>query len=699
MRAGFQPYITMIETQDLLFELGTGELPATTLKALSQSLSAEFATGLAEAGLEYAEIRSFATPRRLAIIAGDCATRQPDCEIRRRGPAIKAAFDDNGNPTKAATGFARSCDTSVERLGREKTDKGEWLSCNIRQAGKPAAELLPEIADKALNRLPTSKRMRWGDAKDRFVRPVHWLLFIQGKDIINCQLMGAKAGRQSYGHRFHHPQAITIDEPSGYADRLQTAKVIADFTIRRRRIAEQVQAMAASLGGQADMDDALLDEVTALVEWPVPITAGFEEKYLQVPNEILIHSMKKNQKYFPVFNQDGSLMNKYITIANIDSSNPEVIRNGNERVIRPRLADAMFFWEQDGRQRLEDHLEAMKSVVFQQKLGSMYDKSRRVSSLAGAIAADTGADAQLAERAGLLSRCDLMTATVGEFADMQGIMGRHQARRDNEPEELALAMDEFYMPRFSGDQLPATATGIAISLAEKIDTLLGIFGIGMKPTGDKDPFALRRAALGALRILKEHRLNIDLHQLLAQAAGQLGDKLEHRDVTGEVYGFMMNRLKSLYAEDGVSAEAFASVASHRPGNIADLDKRLRAVISFQQLPEAEALAAANKRISNILKKAGEHLPPQPNPELFRQPEETTLNSQVDAISDKMALILSQGDYAAALKRLAALRRPVDAFFDGVMVMVEDQAVRTNRLALLARLQRLFMQVADISHLT
>ncbi len=689
----------MIETQDLLFELGTGELPSTTLKRLSQSLSEEFAAGLSEASLEYTEIRSFATPRRLAIIARDCATRQQECETRRRGPAVQVAFDDDGNPTRAAEGFARSCGAMISQLGREKTDKGEWLSCNIRQAGKPASELLPEIADKALNRLPVPKRMRWSDTRARFVRPVHWLLFMQGKNVINCELMGVKAGRKSYGHRFHHPQAIPIDNPSEYADRLAAGRVIADFPARRKRIHEQVRAGASSLGGQADMDDALLNEVTALVEWPMPVIAGFEKKYLEVPNEILIHTMKKNQKYFPVFNQDGSLMNKFIAIANIDSSNPDAIRDGNERVIRPRLADAMFFWEQDGRKRLEDHLEAMKSVVFQRKLGSMYDKSKRVSSLAGAIAADTGADIQLAKRAGLLSRCDLMTAIVGEFAEMQGIMGRHQARRDNEPEELALAVDEFYMPRFSGDRLPETGTGIAISLAEKIDTLLGIFGIGMKPTGDKDPFALRRAALGALRILKEHRLDIDLHRLLKLATEQLGDRLESRDVAGEVYDFMMNRLKSLYFEDGISAEVFASVASCRPGNIADFDRRLRAVISFQQLPEAEALAAANKRISNILKKAGGQRLPEPNPELFRQIEESELSNQVDAISEKAASRLSEQDYAGSLKRLAALREPIDVFFDNVMVMVEDEAIRSNRLALLARLQRLFLQVADISHLT
>ena len=689
----------MIETQDLLFELGTEELPPTALKELAQSLSAEFAAGLAGAGLEYSEIHSFATPRRLAIVAESCAIRQQDREIRRRGPAVQAAFDDDGNPTKAAEGFARSCDTTVERLEREKTDKGEWLSCNIRQAGESASGLLPEIADKALSRLPIPKRMRWSNGKDRFVRPVHWLVLMQGSRVIDCELMGVRAGRQSHGHRFHHPQAITINHPSEYADRLVTGRVIADLATRRQHIHEQVQAAASALGGQVDVDDALLDEVAALVEWPIPIVAGFEEKYLEVPDEILIHTMKKNQKYFPVVNRDGGLMNQFIAIANIDSRNPDVIRDGNERVIRPRLADAMFFWEQDGRKRLEDHLEATKSVVFQQKLGSMYDKSRRVAGLAAIIAADTGADVQLAKRAGLLSRCDLMTATVGEFAEMQGIMGRYQAHRDNEPEELALAMDEFYMPRFSGDRLPATATGIAISLAEKTDTLVGIFGVGMKPTGDKDPFALRRAALGTLRILQEHRLNIDLHHLLEQAVSQFGDSLENDNAATEVYDFMMNRLKGMYSENGVSVGVFTAVASRRPGNIADFDRCLHAVIGFQQLPEAEALAIANKRISNILKKAGDRPLPEPDPELFQQLEESRLNDQIQTMSEQISSSLSQGDYEATLKDLATLREPVDAFFDHVMVMTDDEAIKTNRLALLARLQHLFLQVADISHLT
>ena len=689
---------TMSDKQDLLFELGTEELPPVALKKLSGALQNEFSQELHAAMLGYSELHSYATPRRLAIIARDCDIRQPDREIKRRGPAVQAAFDADGKPTRAAEGFAGSCGTTVDQLGREKTDKGEWLSYSIQETGKPASELLPEIAERALNRLPIPKRMRWGDSDAQFVRPVHWLVYLHGEDVVSCEMLGVQAGNTSFGHRFHSPDAITLKNADDYVSKLQDARVIADFSQRRDTIRQQVIQQAESLGGEADMDDELLDEVTALVEWPVPITAGFEEKYLEVPHEALIYTMKKNQKYFPVIAHDGQLMNHFITISNIDSSNPDVIRDGNERVVRPRLADAMFFWQQDGRKKLEDHLQAMKGVVFQQKLGSMYDKSERVAGLAAEIARHIEGDEALAHRAGMLSRCDLMTETVGEFAEMQGIMGRHQARRDGEPEELAIAMDEFYMPRYSGDQLPQTKTGIAISLAEKLDTLVGIFGIDMKPTGDKDPFALRRAALGALRILKEHALPLDLHHLLKLASEQLTSSISVREVEEQVYDFMVNRLKGIYTDEGVPVETFNAVAHRRPGNISDFDQRLHAVLAFQQLPEAEALAAANKRISNILKKADHFIPGEPHPELFQQTEEIALNDKINEMTEHVTPMLLNADYEKTLKALAALREPVDTFFDEVMVMTDDDKIRSNRLSLLTRLQHLFLQVADISHL-
>lgn len=689
----------MTETQDLLFELGTEELPPTTLKYLSQALADGFAAGLQAAGLSYSTLQHFATPRRLAIITKDCATCQQDRKVERRGPAIQTAFDNDGNPTAAATGFARSCGTTIDQLDREKTDKGEWLSFHFREAGKTASELLPDIANHVLNHLPISRRMLWGDSKAQFIRPVRWLVFIQGKHVIPCKLMDVNADKRTCGHRFHHPDAIKINSPAEYVDKLISGRVIADFAARRENIRQQVNTEATRLGGQASMDDALLDEVTALVEWPVLISASFEEKYLHVPREILIYSMKKNQKYIPVLHQNGALMNHFITIANIESTNPDVVRDGNERVIRPRLADAMFFWKQDGRKKLEDHLDDLKSVVFQKNLGSMYDKSERVSLLAGLVATYIGSNIDLAKRAGLLSRCDLMTETVGEFAEMQGIMGRHQAHRDGEPGELALAMDEFYQPRFSGDQLPQTKTGIAISLAEKIDTLVGIFGIGMKPTGEKDPFALRRAALGILRILREHSLHIDLLVLLEQAVEQLDSKIEAGNVVNDVYDFMMNRLKGLYSNDGIPLNAFMAVAQHRPGDIADFDRRLNAVVRFQQLAEAESLTIANKRINNILRKSSAIPLPKLNPDLFQQDEEKTLNDQIDAMDEKIAPLLRNGDYETTLKTLAGLREAIDAFFDNVIVMADDKIIKANRLALMARLQHLFLHVADISHLS
>jgi glycyl-tRNA synthetase beta chain len=688
----------MTDKQDLLFELGTEELPPVALNRLSRALADEFTAGLEEASLDYNELTAYATPRRLAIMATGCDTCQADREIMRRGPAIQAAFSDNGEPTKAAEGFARSCGTTVDKLGREQTDKGEWLAFNVLEKGKTAEALLPAIAERAINRLPIPKRMRWGDSEAQFVRPVHWLLFMLGKQVIPCDLLGVSAGQQTFGHRFHSPQAIIISSPKEYLDSLKEARVLADFAERRERIRQQVSQAARTLNGHADMDDELLDEVNALVEWPVPVIAGFEDRFLEVPHEALIHTMKKNQKYFPVLTSDGQLMNHFITIANIESTNPDVIRDGNERVVRPRLADAMFFWQQDGKKKLEDHLDAMKSVVFQQKLGSMYDKSSRVATLASEIAHQIKGDEALAHRAGMLSRCDLMTEIVGEFADMQGIMGRYQALRDGESEELALAMDEFYMPRFSGDQLPQTKTGIAISLAEKIDTLVGIFGIGMKPSGDKDPFALRRAALGVLRILKEHQLQLDLHDLLKKAIEQLSSKLGELDVHDQVYEFMLNRLRGIYVDEGITSETFMAVAARRPGNIGDFDQRLRAVIEFQQLPEAEALAAANKRIGNILKKATGFKPSEPREALFQQTEEIALNDRINEMTELVTPKLLAGDYQGTLKALANLREPVDTFFDEVMVMTDDETIKANRLSLLTRLQHLFLQVADISHL-
>lgn len=689
----------MVDKADLLFELGTEELPPTALKNLSEAFTREFVAGLQAAQLTHAEVSPFAAPRRLGLLVRDLDRRQPDRDVARRGPAVKAAFDAEGRATKAAEGFARSCGTTVDQLERQQTGKGEWLFYQVKESGKPASALLPEIAEQALARLPIPKRMRWGDLEAQFVRPVHWLVFLHGQELVDCTLLEAPAGRVTHGHRFHHPEPITLENPSDYADVLrEQGKVIAHFEERRARIKEQVEASARQLGGAAGLDDELLDEVTALNEWPVPIVGSFEERFLEVPHEVLVTTMKTNQKYFPVFDRSGRLMNHFITIANVESTQPEVIREGNERVVRPRLADAMFFWEQDAKKPLGAHIDSLREVVFQKDLGSMFDKSQRVAALAVWIAERTGADPELAHRAGQLSRCDLMTETVYEFPSMQGIMGRYQAGRDGEDPELAQALDEFYMPRFSGDRIPQTPTGIAIALAERIDTLTGIFGIGMKPTGDKDPFALRRAALGALRILSEHSLNIGLRELLEQSREQLGSHIQDHDVVDHVEHFMLERLRGLYAERQIKGDLFDAVAAVKPTTLADFERRVAAVAHFRNLPEAEALASANKRIGNLLKKVEGEIPRKIEPGLFEAEAESALASQVADREIDVRPLLQTGDYTGALKTLAQLRTSVDRFFDDVMVMSDDPAVRANRLALLASLQSLFLQVADISEL-
>ncbi|HXK55163.1 MAG TPA: glycine--tRNA ligase subunit beta [Gammaproteobacteria bacterium] len=689
----------MTDTVDLLFELGTEELPPVALKRLSDALSTEFIAGLDRANLKHGEVTAFATPRRLGLLIHACAVNQPDREVERRGPALQAAFDQTGKATRAAEGFARSCGTGVEHLGRIKTDKGEWLTYRLLERGKAASALLPEIAETALNSLPIPKRMRWGSSEAQFVRPVHWLLFLHGEEIVPCTILDARAGRLTYGHRFHYPHAIEIKHPAEYAGLLEhKGSVIARFDQRREKIREQVERTADTLGGRAEIDPELLDEVTALVEWPVPIAAGFEEEYLQVPHEALILSMKKNQKYFHLVDNQNRLMNHFVTIANIDSPTPEVIKEGNERVIRPRLSDAMFFWQQDGKRPLESHLESLKSVVFQLKLGTLFEKSERVSRLAAFIAGEIEGNPEMAARAALLSRCDLMTEMVGEFPDMQGVMGRYQADRDGEAEELALAMEEFYMPRFSGDQLARTRTGIAISIADRLDTLVGIFGIGQKPTGDKDPFALRRAALGVLRNLKEHVLPLNLRTLLETSADTLGARVENSNVVADVYDFMLERLKGLYQDEGVSINVFEAVVAVKPETVADFDRRIHAVLTFVKLPEAEALTAANKRIGNILKKSGEHPARRVSVDLFEGAEEISLHQHISDKEAEVAPLLKTFRYEEILVALSGLRDPVDRFFDNVMVMTDDVSVRSNRLALLNRLNLLFLGVADISRI-
>jgi glycyl-tRNA synthetase beta chain len=702
-----------IETKDLLVEIGTEELPPKSLRRLSDAFTQGIREGLDKASLSYSELKAFATPRRLAILVKGLASSQASKQVERRGPAITAAFNDEGCPTKAALGFARSCGLeNVEDLEKLENDKGSWLVFRSHEEGKTTSELIPEIVQKSLDKLPIPKRMRWGDLKVQFVRPVHWVVLLFGDEVIDTDILSIKSGRETRGHRFHHPENIYIGEPAAYAPLLETqGHVVADFESRREAIRGQVLEIAATVKGNAVIDEDLLDEVTSMVEWPVSVLGNFEEQFLEVPPEALISAMKSHQKYFHLVDQAGKLMPHFITISNIESHDPSVVRAGNERVIRPRLSDAAFFWKQDGKQKLESHIEGLKTVVFQKKLGTLYDKAERISSLAGYIAKQLNGDEQSAQRAAILCKCDLMTEMVGEFPDLQGIMGRYYAINDGEPEEIAIAIDEHYMPRFAGDTLPTTISGQAVAIAEKLDTLVGIFGIGQAPTGDKDPFALRRAALGVLRIIIEGKLDINLAELLGVAATQymnviweLPDKLTKNDIAApsqvavQVFDFIMGRLRIYYQGQGVAPDVFDAVYAQGPTRPLDFDIRVHAVTSFRKLVEAESLAAANKRISNILKKTDTAIPEHYNADLLQDDAERVLASQLDDLEKQLQPMFDSGEYEAAMKQLATLRDPVDKFFDDVMVMVDDEALRDNRLALLSNMRMMFLRVADLSRL-
>ena len=689
--------------QDLLIEIGTEELPPKALKQLSDEFLSGVVAGLKEAGVLANNINAddavaYATPRRLAMVIKNVAPQQADREVEKRGPAIQAAYDAQGKLTRAAEGFARSCGVNAEQLGRIKTDKGEWLGYIDKEKGKATPEIVPKIVAQALAKLPIPKRMRWGNCKEEFVRPVHWVVMLFGEDIIDATILGIKAGRETRGHRFHHPQSVTLNSSRDYVESLRKANVVVDIEERKTDIRQQVEQAAEKLGGRAVMDEDLLLEVTALVEWPVAVLGDFEQHFLDVPKEALISTMQGNQKYFPLLDAEGNLMPHFITISNINSSDVSKIKSGNERVIRPRLSDAAFFWNQDRKQPLEKRMDMLDHVVFQNKLGSLGDKSRRVAKIAERIAATLGANTEHAHRAALLCKCDLMTSMVYEFPELQGIMGRYYARHDDEPEDVAIALDEQYMPRFAGDQLPANVIGQILALADKIDTLLGIFAIGQKPTGEKDPFALRRAALGVLRILIERDLNLDLRELLGYAVTALADVVDAKSALEETLAFMLERLRVYYQNQNISGDVYDAVAELKPTVPVDFDRRILAVTSFRKLPEAESLAAANKRISNILKKANGELPQKVDPALLKDNAEQDLYQALQKLSVVVNPLFDQGDYQSALLQLAGLRQVVDDFFDKVMVMSDDAALKNNRLALLNNLRSLFLRAADLSRL-
>jgi len=686
----------MADVRDFLVELGTEELPPMALKRLSDAFAEGIKTGLEKADIPFTEVKALATPRRLAVQVKDLAVAQPDREVQRRGPALQAALDADGHPTKAASGFARSCGVEFDQLEKLETKKGTWLVFNTVQKGTQTADLLPELINKSVAQLPVPKRMRWGASRIEFSRPVHWLVSLFGSDVVDCDVLGLKAGRTTMGHRFHHNEAIELASTDGYVETLRKAFVLVDMAERRDAIRKQVNAEAAQIGAIAEIDEDLLDEVNGLVEWPVALTGSFENRFLEVPAACLISSMKEHQKYFHVVDKDGQLKPNFITVSNIVSKDPAQVIAGNEKVIRPRLSDAAFFFETDKKKPLAERIDALKTVTFQKQLGSIYDKSQRVSQIAQFIAEQIGGDKTKAQRAADLSKCDLVTEMVLEFTDLQGIMGAHYAANDGEDTEVAQSLNEQYMPRFAGDELPATQTGMALAIADRIDTLVGIFGIGQRPTGDKDPFALRRATIGILSILVHNKLDIDLKSLIELSIAQHGNLPKAEGLADDVLNYMLDRFRAWYQAEGIPVETFLAVRSRPVSNAYDFDRRVQAVTAFSKLDEAEALAAANKRVNNILAKQNYQGDAQVDNALLSEDAEKVLAEQVAAKQAELAPLFAAADYQAALNSLASLRSAVDNFFDNVMVMADDEQVKNNRLALLASLSSLFLEVADIA---
>ena len=688
--------------QDFLVELGTEELPPKALKKLSAAFTDGIIDGLKNAQLSFEGFESFAAPRRLALLVKGLETAQPDQKLERRGPAVKAAFDAEGNPTRAAEGFARSNGVTVEQLEQQETPKGAWLVFRAIQPGQQTKELLPEIVSKSLAALPIPKRMRWGASRAEFVRPVHWLVMLMDSEVVDCEILGLKSGNTTKGHRFHANKALTINAAADYQKLLlEEGKVVADFAARRRTIKTKVNEVAAAAGGTAVIDEDLLDEVAALNEWPVPLSGQFDKAFLEVPAEALISSMKAHQKYFHMVDAEGQLMPYFITVSNIESLDPTQVVEGNEKVIRPRLADARFFFDTDKKTTLEARRKNLKPVVFQQQLGSVYDKTDRIARLSAFIAEQEGGQPELAKRAGELCKSDLNSEMVLEFPELQGIMGQYYGAFDGEAEEVCVALNEQYMPRFAGDKLPSNLTGSAVAIADKIDTLTGIFGIKQPPSGSKDPFALRRATLGVLRIIVEKKLDLDLRDLINHAIeGYKAQGVElpaSEGLTETILEFMLERFRAWYQDENIPAEVFLSVMALKPSQPFDFNQRIKAVHAFSQLAEADALSAANKRVSNIMAKAGDLLiPDSVDAGLMSEEAEQVL---AKALADKKVEVqpaLEQRQYSQAMESLAPLKDIVDNFFDKVLVNAEDEATRLNRYALLKQLRSLFLHVADIS---
>lgn len=703
-----------VSGKPLLIELGTEELPPKPLDDLAAAFAGGIGEGLMKAGvLENADgVRTLCSPRRLAVYFPSVSTIQAEQQQERRGPALAAALDKDGNATKALSGFAASCGVSVDALEKLETDKGSWFVHRATAPGRATAELLSGIVNEAIAAMPIPKPMRWGDHDYAFVRPAHWLLMLHGTEVVDGEVLGIRSGRHTRGHRFHHPEPVEIANANEWLDRLRDVKVLADQNERRQRVREQAAKVTAE-GMTARLGDELLDEIANLTEWPVAIACAFDAEFLDVPHEALVLTMQTNQKFVPVFSGDGQLTEHFIGVANIESKDPAEIRKGYERVIRPRFADAKFFYDEDRKVPLESYQAALKSVTYQQQLGSVWDKTVRIAELARVIANRVGVDASAATRAAALAKCDLVTRMVGDFPELQGVMGRIYASQGDKPEapEVAAALDEFYQPRFGGDAIAAGKVGQVLAIAERIDTLVGIFAVGMKPSGNKDPFALRRAALGLARTLVEGQLDLDLHAQLLEASEAVLAALpletpsqaskprpSASELADDVFGFILDRMRGYYAEQGIGSETFDAVRATDPHSLLDFDRRVHAVHEFAARPEAKALAAANKRIGNILRQSGQLTSASVDRGLLEAGAEMALADELERIASDAAKRIDSGDYVGLLRLLAGLREPVDAYFDAVMVMADDPALRANRLALLGRLRNLFLQVADISML-
>ncbi|AVH31664.1 glycine--tRNA ligase subunit beta [Vibrio fluvialis] len=682
--------------KEFLIELGTEELPPKQLRTLAEAFATNFAAELQSADIAHDGVTWYATPRRLALKVANLAEGQPDKVVEKRGPAVNVAFDADGNPTKAAQGWARGNGITVEQAERLVTDKGEWLLFKEQVKGQDTSAVVVDMAAKALANLPIAKPMRWGDKETQFIRPVKTLTILFGNELIEGEILGVKSDRIVRGHRFMGEPEFTIDSAEQYpAILLERGKVIADYETRKAMIIDGAQKAAAELGGIADLEDDLVEEVTSLVEFPVVLTAKFEEKFLKVPAEALVYTMKGDQKYFPVYDANKHLLPNFIFVSNIESKEPRHVIEGNEKVVRPRLADAEFFFNTDRKKPLVDRLPQLENAIFQKELGTIKDKTDRITELAGYIAEQIGADVEKSKRAGLLAKCDLMTSMVFEFTDTQGVMGMHYARHDGEAEEVAVALNEQYMPRFAGDELPSNGVSSALAMADKLDTIVGIFGIGQAPKGS-DPFALRRASLGVLRIIVEYGYNLDLVDLVAKAKSLFGDRLSNDNVEQEVIEFLLGRFRAWYQDEGFSVDIIQAVLARHPTKPADFDQRVKAVSHFRALEAAEALAAANKRVGNILAKFDGELAQDIDLALLQEDAEKALAEAVEVMTEALEPAFSTGNYQQALSQLAGLREPVDAFFDNVMVMADDEALKKNRLTLLNNLRNLFLQIADIS---